>query len=428
MYEYLNEDLDKEDGDEGLHSDNDQPDEPYRNKLDLTYILNDMDIMELGSEEEPDRDKGDDDDDDDDDDDEDDIYAKYNIPLEGKSSKQKKILLFAGFIKTYFNETAHSIAEFLETLNYNAVLTPLMEFDYAIKAHDFIKNAKAQAGAYCGLIISAVDNRKNAVETAIALMEYWTIMPEFEQYVHLQAVETRVSRALLMLSSSKAYHWVVSIATEAVELPSDETWAGRLAKDVQREWRAQSHGQSGQQEVIFDSKKYLPSLTVSCEARVMLKRWTVKDEEERLTIIQLTSFIIETWLRFPISKRLNENYKVRCALISIVTKYMPVTVLLLDDVWKMYLKPYIFLIHGRRSGQRISPSHTQKILALFENSIQNHAMTTSTSDEYQLLMVLKEYSETWFRQTTSRTQTENQGVSGPNDNVRFFLYRNILFF
>jgi hypothetical protein len=254
-------------------------------------------------------------------------------------------------------------------------------------------------------------------------MEYWKIVPEFEQYVYLQPVESRVSRALLMLSSSKAYNWVLSIATEAYTSPTNDTWVGQLARDVKREWRKQSHNTRGPEEVIFDSEDYLPSLTVSCKAVVILERWVIKDEEEGFKIIQIISIIIETWFQFPTSRHTNNNYNVRCALISIVTKYMPLSVLLLDDIWKMYVKPHQFVIHGRAQNQqrqRISHSHTEKTVALFEKAIQKHAMAQRTSEEYNLLMVLNKYSESWYQLSASRTQTENQ--HGPStDDVRFFL-------
>jgi len=278
-----------------------------------------------------------------------------------------------------------------------------MEFDHAIKARQVNKSPKAQTGALCGPIISAVDNKKDAAETAVALREYWKIVPEFEQYTHTQAVETRVSRALLMLSSSKAYSWVVSIATEAILFPTNETWFSKLATDIKREWRKRHHDPTVPQEATFNSKDYLPSLTDSCEAVLPMKRWMLKNQEEGL--IHFITFVIETWLHFPNSRHMNDSYKVRSALISITVKYMPLSVLYLDDIWNMYMQPYSFVIHGRpREGarQRISHSHTLATLALFEKSIQKHLMSESTSKEHLLLMVLQKYTESWFKLTASR--------------------------
>ena len=337
------------------------------------------------------------------------------------------IHIFTGVTdKLFLNYTEHSIAEFLDKLNYNAVLTPLLEFDDAIKARKIIKNPKAQAGAVCGNIISALHSEKNEEKTAVALTEYWKIVPEFEQYVHLQAVETRVSRALLMLSSSKAYSWVISIATEAIRDPTADTWVCQLAKDVRRDWINRHSDPNTPQEAIYNSKDYLPSLTPFCEAILMPKRWLLKYEEENL--IHFLTYIIETWLQFPISKHMNNSYKVRCALITITIKHMPLSVLYLDDVWKMYNKPYSFLIHGRpgageRDRQRISLSHTEETLVLFEKSIQNHVITDSNSKEYLLLMVLMKQSETWFRLTASRIRRETQGtVLNSNVRVSFIVY------
>jgi hypothetical protein len=228
------------------------------------------------------------------------------------------------------------------------VLTPLVEFEHAIKARQVNESPKAQTGALCGTIMTAIDNKKYAVETAVALTEYWDIVPEFEQYTHPQAVETRVSRALLMLSSSKAYSWVVSIATEAILFPTNETWFCRLATDIKREWRKRHQDPTAPPEATFDSKDYLPSLTNSCEAVVPMKRWMLRNEEEEL--IRFVTFVIETWLRFPNSRHAKDSYKVRSALISIIIKYMPLSVLYLDDIWNMYMRPYSILIHGRREG------------------------------------------------------------------------------
>jgi hypothetical protein len=324
----------------------------------------------------------------------------------------------------YFNNTEHSIAEFLEKLNYEAALTPLLEMESAIEARKFIKNPKAQAGALCASIICDLATKQNAEETAVALTEFWKIVPEFEQYVHLQAVETRISRVLLMHSSSKAYSWVVLIATEAINLPTAETWVSRLAKDIKHEWRKRYlddlHPDSPQ-EAIFNSKDYLPSLTPSREAVLKLGRWMSKcEQQERL--IHFLSYIIETWLHFPNSTHTNNSFKVRCALITIMTKHMPFSVLFLDDVWKMYNRPYAYVIHGRpREGdrQRVSHSHTEQTLILFEQSIQNHVMADLNSNEHLLLMVLNKYSENWFQLTTSRKQRENQ-VTLQNSNVRIF--------
>jgi len=378
--------------------------------------------MDVGNEREREANSGnerqDDEGEDEDEEEEEDIHAKYGISSEGKTRKQILIILLAEFVKNlHFNKIEHSVAEFLENINYNAVLGPLTELVDAMNARQTIKNLKAQVGTYCGTIISALNNEKDEAETAIALVEYWKIVPEFEQYLQLQAVDSRFSRALLMLSSSKAYSWVVSIVTEAIEFPTKESWVSQLAKDVQREWKIRHQDPTAPPKAIFNSKDYLPSMSVNCEATVTLKRRMLKDEEDGLRMIRIVSFIIETWLQFPSSRHQNSSYKVRCALISITTKHMPLSVLLLDDIWKMYLKPYHSVIHGRAPGQRIRQSHTEKILNLFEESIQNHAMTNPTSKEHQLLKVLNQYSQTYHQLTSPRTRGETQATL-PNSNVR----------
>jgi hypothetical protein len=254
-------------------------------------------------------------------------------------------------------------------------------------------------------------------------VDYWKLVPEYEQNVGHQAIESRVSRALLMLSSSKAYSWVVSIATEAIQSPTKDTWVGRLAKDVQRQRRIRHLDPTAPPDVAFNSKDYLPSMSNNYEATVTLNRWMLRDEEEGLRTINIVSFIIETWLQFPTSRHQNSTYKVKCALISVITKYMPLSILLLEEVWQMYLSPYRTVIHREKTGQRIQKPHTDKILKLFEESIQKHAMIDSTSKEHQLLQVLNKYSETYHRLASSRTRKENE-KSMPNDSVRLIYFIN----
>ena len=120
------------------------------------------------------------------------------------------------------------------------MLRPLNEFEKAIKSRP-IRITGTHLGLDCGTIIAALNIKKNEAETAIALVDYWKIVPECEVNVRHQAVESLVSRALLMLSSSKAYSWVVSIATEAIQSPTKDTWVGRLTKDLLL-WAIALHG------------------------------------------------------------------------------------------------------------------------------------------------------------------------------------------
>ena len=292
------------------------------------------------------------------------------------------------------------------------MLRPLNEFEKAIKSRP-IRITGTHLGLDCGTIIAALNIEKNEAETAIALVDYWKIVPECEENVRHQAVESLVSRALLMLLSSKAYSWVVSIATEAIQSPTKDTWVGRLTKDVQRQRRIRHLDPTAPPEVTFNSKDYLPSMSDNYEATVTQNRWMLKDEDG-LRTIRIVSFIIETWLQFPTSRHQNSTYKVKCALISVITKYMPLSILLLEEVWQMYLNPYRTVIHGENTGQRIQQRHTDETLKLFEESIQKHAMVDSTTKEHQLLQVLNKYSETYHRLAFS---TEKQ-KSMPNDNVR----------
>ena len=298
-----------------------------------------------------------------------------------------------------------------------------MEFDTALKEHSTAKQRSSQAGALYGSIISYMVDSKEAAETADALPGFWKSIPVFEQYVLPQAVESRVSRALLMLASSKAYDWVASIASEAVKNPTKpDSWVCQLAKDVGREWRYRNSNPNHPKEAVFDSKKYLPILKTPCEAVVTLNRWGhIQEKDQEIKITQAVSFIIETWLQFPTTKHQQKGHKVRCALISILIKNFPISVLFLDHVWFMFLKPYQLLLHGRLK-QRITTQQTAATVKLFEESIQKHAMAQSTSKEHLLLKVLQEYSSNWFQLSSLRTPKEYQPVAPLINDVRFFCF------
>ena len=214
-----------------------------------------------------------------------------------------------------------------------------------------------------------------------------------------------------MLSASKAYNWVTSIATEAVTSTNNRNcWVYQLAKDVEREWRYRNHNPHFTKEATFESQNYLPCLLTPREATVSLKQWGLDaEEDQQLKMIHAVSTVIETWLQFPTTKDNKNNHKVRCTLISIVTRYLPRSVLFLDEIWFMFLKPYQLLIHGH-VGQRISKPHTATTLKLFEASIQKHVMNDPKSKEYLLLSVLNQQMENWFQHTTSKVQQSQQTI------------------
>lgn len=301
-------------------------------------------------------------------------------------------------------------------------MRPLSEFDNAIRARQTIKDPTAQIGTSSGTIISALNNEKHKPETANALVKYWKNVPEYEKTARRHAAESRVSRALLMLASSKAYSWVVSITTEAIECPTKDTWVSQLAKDVLHQWGIRHRDPTVPHEATFNSKDYLPLMTDNIEATVTLKRRMHKDEEEGRRTIKIISFIIETWLRFPTSRHQSNKSKVRCALLGIMTKYMPFSIFFLDDVWQMYLSPYRMVIHASGQGQRIEEAHNEKILILFEQAIQNHVMAEPTSKEHELLMVLNKYAEAYHRITS---RMENQDTM-PGNAVRLLFSRNLI--
>lgn len=292
-----------------------------------------------------------------------------------------------------------------------------------MKAHPFLKNPGSPTGVLCASIISALDSEKEAVKTASALPDFWNRVPDFENYVTLQAVESRVSRALVMLSCSKAFEWVASMATAAVKTRINaDCWAYQLVKDVEAEWNYRNSHPDHPKEAIFHSQNYLPSLPSPREATVVLKQWGwIEDIEKEIKMIQTVSCIIETWLQFPTSKYNRKNDQLRCSLISIILKNMPWSILLLDTVWSMFVRPYHLLIHGR-IGQRISNPHTTKTLKLFEESIEKHVMKNSDSKEYLLLEALTERSERWFRLISSKAKVKTQQKAPVYKNVRLILH------
>lgn len=304
-----------------------------------------------------------------------------------------------------------------------------MDLDSAMNTCQSFQSASSQTGVLCGSLISALDDREEAVETAASLPDFWKNIPNYEQYVLLQPVETRVCKALLMLSCSKAYHWVASITTAAVKSrTSPNSWVYQLARDVETEWQYRNNNPNHSKDAVFHSKDYLPSLATPCDAKVVLRRWGMIDrDQEELKIIQTVCSIIETWLQFPTSKDNKSNDKLKCTLISIITKYMPLSVLLLDAIWSMFVKPYQLLIHGR-SKQRISLPHTVKTVKLFEELIQKHSMNNPASKEYLLLTVLTERSGTWFNSITSDVPMETQQIAPVYNQVRSILPSWIIFF
>jgi hypothetical protein len=313
----------------------------------------------------------------------------------------------------YCNGTDNSIAPFLEMLNSRAVLDALMDFDGVMKDP---QGDSSQTGQLCGTIISALDDKKEAAETAAALPEFWQKVPEFDHHVLHHAVKTRVSKGLLMLSCMKAYEWVASITTTAVkERANPNCWVYQLARDVKTEWHYRNNNPEQPKNAIFHSHDYLPSLTSQCDATVELRRWGIIDRDQQEDkIIQAVSTIIEAWLQFPTSKDNKRTDKLRCTLLSIVTKYMPFAVLLLDPIWSMFLQPYQSLIHGR-THQRVTRRHTEETIRLFEECIQKHPMTNTHSHEYLLLTSLTQQSDSWFQE---RAHKESQETGPVYENVR----------
>lgn len=310
------------------------------------------------------------------------------------------------------NLKANSIPIFLEKLNYEAILQLLIEFDGAVKARKQIKSPRSAAGGLCSDMICAIEQNGDAVETALAMPEFWDNALEFEQYVAIQAVENRISRAVLMLSSSKAYSWVTNIATDGVQHPGRSNWYHKLASDISGQWNM-AFTQSTSHDAIFDSNEYLPGLTPTRIATVKMKRWTYNDEtQERRKIWAVTS-VVEQWLGFPQSY----EHKVRSALISNLTKHIPISVLLLEDVWMMFRRPYSTVIHGM-TKQRKNKKHTQEVLHLFNDALPIHPLTNKGSIEYQLLTVVSEETEKWFQLISTKTPRARQSFASSKKKVR----------
>ena len=247
-------------------------------------------------------------------------------------------------------------------------------------------------------MVSAIECRGDEVETAIAMPNFWEQAAQFEQYVVLHAVENRISRGLLMLSSSKAYTWVLEIADDAIERPGKSSWCDRLASDVSAQWTI-AYANSTSAQITFDSKDYLPDLIPSQQATITLGRFTFDKERQNRHKIRAVTCVIEQWLQFPS----NPQHKVRSALVSILIQHIPLSVLLLDDVWSMFRNPYQVVIHGKQ-GQRISSPHTEEVLELFNKALNRHPLTNKRSNEYLLLMVLSEEVDKWFQLVTAKTR------------------------
>jgi hypothetical protein len=211
----------------------------------------------------------------------------------------------------------------LDKLNYNAVFIPLLEFDDAIRARNIYKNAKSQTGTLCSELIMALENKKEATETATTIPLFWNGVQEFEAYITLQAVENRVCRLLLMLAASKTYAWLLAIATDAAEMaittinintedmPKSDIWVYKLAKDVISEWIARSNTPDALKSVTFHSNKYLPSLPMPRQTEIVVQRWTFNKETQMRETVKAITSIVENWLQFPASdikqSRLNKT-------------------------------------------------------------------------------------------------------------------------
>ena len=307
-----------------------------------------------------------------------------------------------------------SIAKFLDKLNYDAVLVPLIEFDSAIKASHKNEEPRSDTGMLCGEMINALEKKSTDLNTAIALPGFWKAFGGFEQYTMLQAVENRISRSLVMLSSCRAYSWVFFIATNATIAPSDGQllWFHMLGRDVERHFN-HTMTVNAPKEVTFNSEQYLPLLLPPRQVSVKLPRWTFDDQRRNLQTVQAIGSIIEGWLEFPAN-----HQKISSALITILTKRMPLSVLLLDEVWMMYLKPYPVVIHGKPK-QRFNDRHTEETLVKFEKAVENHDLAKPESQESLMLAALEKQAEYWIQLITmkgSKTVQEATsllpGVSG----------------
>jgi hypothetical protein len=119
-----------------------------------------------------------------------------------------------------------------------------------------------------------------------------------EQYILFQAIENRISRMLLMISCSKAYSWVLNIATDAIKYPEKQTWHHRLANDISNQWTS-AYLQTTSYAIVVDSINYLPELVPSRQATVLMKRWTFNEERQDQEKIRAITYVIEQWLDFP---------------------------------------------------------------------------------------------------------------------------------
>ena len=280
-----------------------------------------------------------------------------------------------------------------------------MEFDGAIKVRRQIENPYSLSGTVCGEMIIALENKSREVNTAIALSNFWKTFGDFEQYTVLQAVESRICRSLIMLSSCRAYSWVVFIATNAINQPSDGQllWFHRLGRDVESHSNQMMFA-NGPNQVTFSSELYLPLLLPPCQASVKLQRWTYNEEKQKHQTVRAITHIIETWLEFP-----SNCQKVRSAIIYTLTNQLPLSVLLLDEAWMAYFKPYSFVIHSK-PHQRISDKHTEQILVKFEKAIQNHDLVKPESKERLMLVALQKQVEEWLHLLTSKVPKTVQEV------------------
>lgn len=254
-------------------------------------------------------------------------------------------------------------------------------------------------------MIIALENKSRDVNTAIALPRFWKVFGDFEQNTVMQAVESRICRSLIMLSSCRAYSWVLFIATNAIVPPSDGNllWFHILGRDVERHSNRMMLANAPNQ-VTFRSEAYLPLLLPHRQASVKLHRWTFNEEKQKLQLIRAITHIIETWLEFP-----SNHQKVRSAVIYTLTKKIPLSVLLLDEVWMAYFKPYPLVIHGK-PNQRISDKHTEQTLVKFEKAIQNHELVKPESKERLMVVALQKQAEAWLQLMTSKVPKTVQKV------------------
>jgi hypothetical protein len=320
---------------------------------------------------------------------ENDVYGRYYISIDSTTSEcyiQTSVKLNANHgIK------ANSVSAFFEKLDYDAILPPLIELNHAIKAKQYIHSLQPSAyGEICSNMIYAFEDKGDEIETAIAIPKFWQSTLELEQYIIFQAVENRISRGLLMLSCSKAYSWVLNIANDAIEHPGEQTWYHRLANDISNQWTS-AYTESTAYIIVVDSANYLPELIPSRQATVKMKRWTFNEKRQDRDKIQAITYVVEQWLDFPEQ----HHHKVRSALVSILMKHIPFSLLLLDHVWMMFRKPYHLVIHGNDS-QRISNSHTEEVLLQFEEALVNHPLAKYGTPEHSLLTCLDQELENWF--------------------------------